>query len=379
MGELLYKWSTAAQLVSVFMIALFYATLARSVMRAEVRWWARAWWFNFGALALTLVYWVGAPEGAGAVALRSLYVGAKIAYALLLVQGVWALRRAGAVWLSRRNMIIAIAATVVVAATLLRSLDYVGIVTQGVMGLLFTWCGVMLLRERASFPTWLGMGFLVRGGFSLVESVAYGAHALPPGTFSPSLANQIGIFLGAHSSLDLAAEWLLALGGVMTVTSRGQQELQRTNGDLLSAQDELRRLADRDPLTGLANRRALPQAFRAVHDEGAMVLFFDLDGFKAINDAFGHAEGDASLVRYAEALRACFRPSDAIVRYAGDEFVVVAIGMTPEMANGRVEQLRRVVDIAFSAGIAELKPGGDAGVALKAADQAMYRAKGVLA
>ena len=378
MGRLLYQWSTAAQLVSVFMIALFYAVLSRSMKRAELAWWARSWWFNLGALALTLVYWFQTPVGLSAIVLRSLYVAGKVAYALLLVQGTWALLRPGAEWLSRRALITGVAFALLASATLLQSLALVGVGTQGVMGLLFTWCGVVLVRERATIPIWLGMGFLARGTLSLIESAAYGVSLMSVDSLHPSFAAGLGIFLGAHSSLDLAAEWLIALGGVLAIASRGQVELQRTNQNLLSAQDELRRLADRDPLSGLANRRALPESFRAVHDEGAAIAFLDLDGFKAINDTLGHAEGDKVLVRFAAALRACFRPSDAIIRYGGDEFVVVAIGLSAQMAEERVEHLRADSRIAFSAGIAELAPGGNAEVALKAADGAMYAAKPVV-
>src|SRR5437868_2671401 len=101
------------------MIALFYATLARSTRRAEVAWWARSWWFNFGALTLTLIYWFYTPPDVGALIIRSLYVGGKAAFALLLVQGAWAIRRAGARWLSPRALIAVGVVSVLVAAVLL--------------------------------------------------------------------------------------------------------------------------------------------------------------------------------------------------------------------------------------------------------------------
>jgi diguanylate cyclase (GGDEF)-like protein len=140
---------------------------------------------------------------------------------------------------------------------------------------------------------------------------------------------------------------------------------------------------DRDPLTALGNRRSLPEVFRAVQPRGALLLFFDLDGFKAVNDRYGHQVGDQCLKRFAVSLRACFRPDDALVRYAGDEFLVVASGLDAAGAKERLERLRRELQaspvdgpgISFSVGVAELPAGGHPDAALAAADQSMYGAK----
>jgi len=145
----------------------------------------------------------------------------------------------------------------------------------------------------------------------------------------------------------------------------------------------LRRLVDVDPLTELSNRRALPEAFRNVYDSGATLVFFDIDDFKQVNDTYGHPAGDDCLQRVAAALRSTFRPSDVIVRYAGDEFLVVCKGMDVTTANVRVERLRvrlaevgrHEIPLEFSAGIVELQPHQDAEDALREADAAMYAAK----
>jgi diguanylate cyclase (GGDEF)-like protein len=382
-GALLYQWSTAAQLVSVLMIALFYATLARQLRRAEVVWWARGWWCNLAALALAFGYWFYTPPPLGAVVLRSLYVGAKIAYAVLLIEGAWALREPGGTWLSRRTLGVLVAATVLLAAVFLSDINLVGIGTHGTLGVLFLWCGVVLFRERANLTAWLGIAFLARGSFALIESIAYGANTLPAGTFSVDLTSGIALFLGAHSSIDLAAEWLLALGGTVALASRGQQELQSANEGLLCVQGELRRLVDVDPLTELSNRRALPEAFRDAFESGAVLVFCDIDDFKQVNDTYGHPAGDVCLQRFAGALRTTFRPTDVIVRYAGDEFLAVCKGMDLATANARVERLRaRLTDgarneipLEFSAGVVELRPHQDAEEALSEADAAMYAAK----
>ncbi len=377
--ELLYQWSTAAQLVSVLMISLFYATLARSVNRAEARWWALAWWFDLAAMALTLRYWVATPSPAEAFVIRSLYVGGKLAFALLLVQGAMAVRKAGAVWLSATVRAALIVAAIIGAAVFLTGISRVGIATQSVIGVLLLGCGVALLRARRTVPVWLALGFLARGALGLIEAAVYAADALPAGTFSPETASFLKNFLGAHSSMDLIGEWVLALGGVLAITRRTQAEMESTNTDLLLVQEQLRNVADRDPLTALANRRGLAQAFRSVYESGAVLVFCDLDNFKTVNDTFGHAVGDECLVRFATAFRATFRPKDVLVRYAGDEFIAVCDGMDVGMAQARVNELRERLmaeterpQIMFSAGVVAVGERENPAAVLEAADAAMY-------
>ena len=94
--------------------------------------------------------------------------------------------------------------------------------------------------------------------------------------------------------------------------------------------DAMRRFALRDPLTGLANRRALDErlgyeiARHTRHGEAFTVLALDLDGFKAVNDRFGHDAGDELLCDAAAALIGAVRAQDTVVRLGGDEFCVLA-------------------------------------------------------
>ncbi|WP_412750079.1 diguanylate cyclase domain-containing protein [Krasilnikovia sp. M28-CT-15] len=147
-----------------------------------------------------------------------------------------------------------------------------------------------------------------------------------------------------------------------------------------------------DPLTGLANRAALSQALDAAPPV-TTVLYLDLDGFKAINDAAGHAAGDAILRAVSQRLRAAVRDADTVARLGGDEFVVVLPGLDESAAVPIAERILRDVaapvphegafhTVGTSIGIA----GGGAGQSdatwrpaalLRAADAAMYRAKGL--
>ncbi|NCT89603.1 GGDEF domain-containing protein [Cellulomonas sp. APG4] len=111
---------------------------------------------------------------------------------------------------------------------------------------------------------------------------------------------------------------------------------------------ELARLATRDELTGLPNRRAIDlhleesvDRVRAGLSAGVLVLFLDLDDFKAVNDAHGHGTGDELLVTVARRLRAAVREHDVVGRFGGDEFVVVAEGDPDDL---RASAVARVVE-----------------------------------
>jgi diguanylate cyclase (GGDEF)-like protein len=162
----------------------------------------------------------------------------------------------------------------------------------------------------------------------------------------------------------------------------------------LRAAEASRDAALHDPLTGLANRSlildhlhlALARASR--RSTLAAVIFFDLNGFKRINDALGHAGGDDLLVRIAERLRPVVRPADTLGRWGGDEFVVVCEDLeraseAPAIAQriaAAFEPLFSVqgmeLHVAASIGVAVSAGGDDQPAALiDAADSAMYRAK----
>lgn len=125
-----------------------------------------------------------------------------------------------------------------------------------------------------------------------------------------------------------------------------------------------RKLATQDDLTGLANRRGFlaaagdALAICARQGQPVTLLYFDLDGFKAINDTRGHAAGDAALRGFASWLRATFRASDVLGRLGGDEFVVLATSTRADAIAGALARLRKGLaaspePVDFSVGVAE--------------------------
>ncbi|MBV8544223.1 MAG: GGDEF domain-containing protein [Acidobacteria bacterium] len=187
------------------------------------------------------------------------------------------------------------------------------------------------------------------------------------------------IFLSSTSSLDTAAEWVIALGCLLLFYGTIQRELTRLNGELVDSQAVLRDLVDIDPLTGLPNRRSLRTVLRQSVSTGATIVFFDLDDFKGINDSYGHQAGDDCLRRFAKALRESFGPDDHLARYGGDEFLAVTRVEEPQAMIERVREIlraqRRGPVIHVAAGSARMPAGGNPEEALHAADAAMYAAK----
>jgi diguanylate cyclase (GGDEF)-like protein len=380
---LLWRWSTIVQLTSLAMATAFFALLAHASRRRELRSWTRAWLANFLALLVTAAYWTLQPESLFPV-VSSLYLAGKAVFVLLLIEGAWIMMRPHERLFQPRQAAIGVAVYAVLGAALCRDLQSIGILQHSVLGITLAGLAVMLWREKCDGLRWLVGAVALRGLLSLVEAGAYLVQASPVESDLGIWLNGVAAtFLPASSSFDTAVEWLLVLGCLLAVSERSRRELQDANRDLLTAQEDLRRLADRDPLTALVNRRSLPEIFRAVQPHGAVLLFFDLDDFKKVNDLRGHAAGDACLKLFANALRDSFRPDDHVIRYGGDEFLVVANGLDTGAARARVDEVRKRMQRAgggelacrFSVGMAELAPGGQPEAALELADAQMYKAK----
>ena len=379
---LLWRWSTIVQLTSLAMIAAFFALLAHANPRPELRWWARAWTANLIALVATSIHWLLQSDPLFPL-IAAFYIAGKTGFTALLAQGAWSMIRHGGRLFTTRNLAITLAVYSIAAAIVLRDITAVGILQHSLMGVLLIAVAAVLWRSRADGVTWLIGGIAARGLLALAEAASYILQWQRPwqGLFAP-LVDPAGTFLAASSSFDMGAEWLVVLGSVLAVSERGRRALEASHDRLVIAQDDLRQLADRDPLTGAINRRALREIFNEVQASGATLLFFDLDGFKQINDVHGHAAGDECLRKFANALKESFRPQDHVVRYGGDEFLVIARGLDSVAARSRVEDLTARIKhdagpvcCGFSVGMSELAPDGQPEQALLIADQNMYKAK----
>jgi diguanylate cyclase (GGDEF)-like protein len=154
--------------------------------------------------------------------------------------------------------------------------------------------------------------------------------------------------------------------------------------------ESLEKLADTDPLTPVPNRRAFVRelsrmmSFSERYSTPASVVYFDLDGLKQINDAHGHAAGDAAIVHVAATLSANVRDSDFVGRLGGDEFGVIlpytdqptatvkGATLAQAVAESPLDWKGQAIALSVSYGAQAVTPGMDAAGALDAADRAMY-------
>ncbi len=181
----------------------------------------------------------------------------------------------------------------------------------------------------------------------------------------------------------------VALRQAMAELSASQEQVQRQN-------EELKRLATRDPMTGCLNRRAFTESYEHMF-QGARTtamplscVVLDIDFFKKVNDTHGHSVGDRVIQEVANKLHASARPSDLVCRYGGEEFCVVLPGLNEQEARQVAERIRVRIEVEAGAGIREV-PGmrvtvsiGVAGLKdavatplelIDRADQALYASK----
>ena len=296
-------------------------------------------------------------------------------------------------------------AAVVDAAVELLNIDVAALFSRGPDGAYRLEAGTGFPRTAIGTEVPPGVGLT---GRAIIERVRQeGFHELPswppeyradrPGGEAPHAAMALPILVDDR----VAAVLMVSRVGI----ERTFSELERGIGDLLVAQvaialqnaDLHARVAEsalRDPLTGLLNRRYFDEAIetayaaarRSADPLGLIVL--DLDHFSAVNNEHGHSVGDAVLRRVARAIRASVREGDVVVRYGGEEFVVIAPGTDDEGAVEIAERIReavtgsgselvdgRHIPLTTSAGVACLVDESDGHGLFRAADSALLAAK----
>jgi diguanylate cyclase len=276
--------------------------------------------------------------------------------------------------------------TVVLAIALLTPLGYglgfgdyafrVGWSNLGLAALMLMVCAVLLAPAPQASRRWRTLVIVCLAALAGVTLWRGALGAFQPSAYPqlrwPHPANVAGALLG-HVTLVL-----VTLASLVA----WREEAER----------ELRRLAETDGLTGLLNRQAFMQraegalAWARRYGEALSLLLIDLDHFKRINDAGGHAAGDEALRRFADCLRSCMRRGDLACRYGGEEFGVLLWHADEQAAHAFDARLRAklaqadagdaAAGLNFSAGLMPMH-GREVSLeqCLERADAALYRAK----
>jgi diguanylate cyclase (GGDEF)-like protein len=284
---------------------------------------------------------------------------------------------------------------------------------------------VMLIASAALFSVILGAGYLWQSGDAHLISVhgAVAAAALLIGLLAmrprralywpltisspaghttrrlmaaayvvPLLTGMLLVLNGRSDSLPVVVAALTAVqaGLLLLIVVATARTVERADAERARLQRRLRELADRDPLTGLFNRRRMEFEFAEERDRrlraggSSSLVVLDLDSLKRINDTLGHTAGDEALVRLARTLRDRTRRTDTVARIGGDEFAVLLAGATAEQARAWARNCAEAVAAqgpldgadSVSWGVAELDASSDDFDRLfDAADVELYAAK----
>ena len=193
---------------------------------------------------------------------------------------------------------------------------------------------------------------------------------------------------------ELVDEQLRADSRLKTRAERLVTFLEMTTKELRSSNARLGELSRIDELTGIPNRRSIMSSLSAMlenlaHSKSLTLIMYDIDGFKQVNDCCSHTEGDRVLREVSSCVSKAIRSDDIQGRWGGDEFLIIARGMNPEMSLEMGERIRRAVENADFSGVEKKTHGkvtisvgvtcgtseDDADTLFCRADKALYRSK----
>ncbi|MBZ0111429.1 MAG: GGDEF domain-containing protein [Thermoanaerobaculia bacterium] len=268
------------------------------------------------------------------------------------------------------------------------SVTVIGMTTYGLLGNGLIW-GLFSLFIAMSFFEARVVGFAV-----LVISLATGVSCYLFVFAGRRFPGDAGSYLGSLASWGTAVFGGAIFGALIVyVVSLRRRELGSLLILLKRKNREIAQVADHDDLTGLPVFRVFLRAVQSSIEQARReereiaTLFIDLDGFKEVNDAFGHATGDEVLSNVASEIVEAVRTSDVVSRMGGDEFVVLVNSAQPvdleHLAQRLLESIGRVrryggqsIIVGASIGVAKFRGEGETAEELIGrADQAMYRAK----
>jgi diguanylate cyclase (GGDEF)-like protein len=374
------------QILATALIAVLSYVIARAVQRRLMLYWSAGW----SAYCLAIVSILAANTFASALyaPLSFLYFFLEYGAVLCIFHACYYIAHARA--LGRRSWLwLAPSAIVAALLTVTRGQFSVSFAVHGaIVGAGWAACLVALwpaLRRAGSGP---GVRIVAIG--LVLLAIDYAQH-LP--TALVAMSHGVGdrpSYYTLTSLIDGMLDILLGFGTVVAIIDAVRADLVSANARLMIAHQRNEEALHRDPLTGTLNRYSFLGAFGQKSElariSGAVVVA-DVNRLKAINDTHGHATGDEAIRAVAKALLSLVRSDDPVYRYGGDEFVIVMIGATKELAEQRMARLPQAIaqasadlasqigEITASFGVATFDPGTSVLSAVEYADAAMYAAK----
>lgn len=381
---------------TVVLLALLFVLLRRqAVRRPYFHAWAWAWIALAVALAVVVLRleifpsFLAVVGKAGWWLLLSafLYQFGKLAFLLLLLQGVLLYLSSGKRLVLMRRLWVVVFLVALLSAIFAKS-EQALMFWQGLFNFsvyLFAAAALLLLPGPRQ-----SLGTRVMGLVLAATAVLWAACllALAPDVI-PGLGRNAGLealLQGPNNYLDLIGNMLLAFGMVLVLFEDTRREIDTAHQELRVAHQRLLREAYLDALTGAYNRRALAEGIGMEYAKagaGAMVSL-DMDNLKEVNDRYGHKCGDALLRRFVTVLRLGLRPTDKLYRVGGDEFLIVMPGALGYAAGQRIadilaaapalklEDTGVLLGLHASVGTADFTSARDIQAAIHAADRAMY-------
>jgi diguanylate cyclase (GGDEF)-like protein len=362
-------------LIGAAMLSLLY--LYRG--RAFIVYWIASWLLIAAALGLVARGYSDAMLGSVLTGVAILFV---VWSAGLVLLAVLAFPQNPLQWGATIKAVAGSAVWFLVTPFVLPTVVLVGIGTVLTAGL-FGWSALRYLQlaQRARYAG----AFLTGAGLAIISvgNILGGLLAL---------GGVGGLFLNRLAAINIVTSMFVALGMLLLVFEDMTEELRVANRELAAANQEVRRLAITDPLTGCHNRRFFDEIERRElvrhrrYGTPLSVVFVDVNHFKRLNDTLGHDRGDHTLRTIGTLLGRMVRESDYVIRWGGDEFLLLlSCGATE--AQAKAEELKMAFDrerisaslpddCGLSIGVAPVSKDAETlRDAIRDADSRMYRDK----